>query len=647
MQDIEVSASGGSISAENIGGIRSTQVSFDPGVNVLVGRNATNRTSLLQALMAALGSDSVSLKSDADEGRVELSLGDATYTREIKRRSGGVTTEGDPFLDDPESADLFAFLLESNEIRRAVTRSDDLRDVIMRPIDTEEIQAEISRLRERRERLENEYADIEERKAALPGLEESRQNLTEQIEEKRSELQAKEAELEAADEEVEQQREEQEELESTLEELRRKRSELDDVRYRLDTERESLQELKRERNTLADDLADLPETPVGEIEEIRSRITKLREEKRTIQNDANQIRNVIKFNEEMVEEVDQEILSQISDDDDSAGEITDKLVDDTSTTCWTCGSTVERDQIEETVDNLREYSSTLTKEIREIDAEIEELSGTKDDLQTQRNERDRVERRLGELDGEIESAEENIERLQGEREELSAEIERLDDQVTEMEGSDDFVLDLHKEANELEYELGKLENELERVDDEISEIEARIEEQRDLEDEIDETKEDITGLRTKIERIEDRVIEEFNTHMVEVLGLLDYGNIERIWIEKKTRNVRDGRRKVAKSTFDLHVIRTTDSGTTYEDTVSNLSESEREVTGLILALAGYLAHDVYDEMPVMVLDSLEAIDSDRIASLVEYLTEYCDYLFVALLPEDAESLTGHNTVEDI
>jgi hypothetical protein len=40
----------------------------------------------------------------------------------------------------------------------------------------------------------------------------------------------------------------------------------------------------------------------------------------------------------------------------------------------------------------------------------------------------------------------------------------------------------------------------------------------------------------------------------------------------------------------------------------------------------------------MLLDSLEAIDADRIAALVEYLTGYTGYLFVALLPEDAAAL---------
>jgi len=41
---------------------------------------------------------------------------------------------------------------------------------------------------------------------------------------------------------------------------------------------------------------------------------------------------------------------------------------------------------------------------------------------------------------------------------------------------------------------------------------------------------------------------------------------------------------------------------------------------------------------VMVLDSLEAIDADRIAALVDYFADYAPFLVVALLPEDAQAL---------
>ncbi|WP_227377647.1 hypothetical protein [Haladaptatus halobius] len=123
-----------------------------------------------------------------------------------------------------------------------------------------------------------------------------------------------------------------------------------------------------------------------------------------------------------------------------------------------------------------------------------------------------------------------------------------------------------------------------------------------------------------------------------VLDIPDYANLDRIWIDRVERDVREGRRKVTKSVFDLHVIRSTESGTTYEDTIDHLSESEREVTGLVFALAGHLVHDVYEKVPFILLDSLEAIDSNRIATLVDYFSEYAGYLVAALLPEDAAAL---------
>ena len=131
------------IHAENIGGSDETNLEVSPGVTALTGRNATNRTSLLQATMAALGSDHVSLKGDAEKGHVELAIGNTTYTRTLTRESGTVTTSGEPYLDDPTVADLFAFLLGSNEARRAVARGENLRDLIMRPIDTDAIRADI------------------------------------------------------------------------------------------------------------------------------------------------------------------------------------------------------------------------------------------------------------------------------------------------------------------------------------------------------------------------------------------------------------------------------------------------------------------------------------------------------------------------
>ena len=117
------------VQAANIGGISETEVSFSLGVTILTGRNTTNRTSFLRAIMAALGSESTSLKRDSDEGYVEPAIGDNTYRRVLEREGGTVVVGGEPYLDNPEGADFFTFILENNEARQAVISTSLFRNL--------------------------------------------------------------------------------------------------------------------------------------------------------------------------------------------------------------------------------------------------------------------------------------------------------------------------------------------------------------------------------------------------------------------------------------------------------------------------------------------------------------------------------------
>jgi DNA repair exonuclease SbcCD ATPase subunit len=626
------------LSVTNIGGIDNTELAFEPGVTILAGRNTTNRTSLLQAIMAALGSDNATIKADADEAHVELSMGETRCTRRLERRSGTISSSGDPYLADSTVADLFAFLLESNEARRAVAAHDDLRDIIMRPIDTNEIQAEIDHLVQERREVEAELEELDGLKDRLPSLEAQRTQLVSEIEDTESDLQAVEERLAETESNVDESRENQTELEAQLDDLRDKRSTLEDVRYDLQTEQESLESLQAERVEVAAEYDALPETPAGKLDEFDGEIQQLRTRKQHLESELNDIQSVIGFNEEMLDEANDDLLERLESSDDD-GTVTDDLLPDETVICWTCGSGVAADQIESTVDTLRDLNRETISEIRAIEDELQELDDQRDELETQQQQRDRLDRRRRELDEEIERTEAQIADLSDRRDTLRDEIEAIEATVETLEDDAyDKVLDLHKEANQLEYDLGSLETDLERIEDNIATIEDRLDEAADLEGRREELTSEIESLRTRIERTEQQAIEEFNTHMETVLERLGYTNLERIWLERTETRVREGRQKVTKSVFELHVVRRTDSGTTYEDTVEHLSESEREVTGLIFALAGYLAHDVYETLPFMLLDSLEAIDSERIATLVDYLRDYSEYLVVALLPEDAQSL---------
>lgn len=637
------------LSARNIGGIDETSVEFAPGVTVLAGENATNRTSLLQAIMAALGSDDVSMKGDADSAGVELTIDGETYSREFTRRGSTITASGEPYLDDPTLAELFSFLLESNEARRAVATDDDLRELIMRPIDTDEIQGRIEEKRRERDGIAEGLEELEKLKDRLPSLTKERSRLEDEIEAVKSDLAEAEAELEARDTDVEQTREEKAELEDRLAELRSKRSELEDIRYELETERESLDSTRTRKRELESEFEELPETPVGEIDELESRIDRLRAEKRELESEINEVQSVIGFNQDMLEGEDGDLLDALEQPDGGDGELTDELLADEAVTCWTCGSEVPHDQIETTVERLQELSRSKLAEIRDIEDELDELTDEVRTLEEKQRRREQLQRQRSTLETDLERSESTIERLTDRRETLQAGIEDLEAEIEDLEDdSYEEILDIHKEANQHEYELGRLEGSLEDVEAEITRIEDRLDEASELERRRDELAAEIENLRTKIDRIEAQAIDGFNEHMESVLGVLEYGNLERIWLERVEREVREGRRKLTKSVFELHIVRQTDSGVTYEDTIDHLSESEREVTGLVFALAGYLAHEVYETVPFMLLDSLEAIDADRIATLIEYVEGFSEYLVVALLPGDAAALSDeYRRVSDI
>ena len=628
------------VHVRNIGGIDESTVTFDDGVTVLAGRNATNRTSFLRATMAALGSDDVSLKGDADEGRVELVVGDETYTRTLSRRGAGVALDGDPYLDDSETADLFAFLLERNEAREAVRRGGDLRDSIMRPVDTESIRAEIDELSARKRELDDRLDELETLRGRLPDLERERTRLREEIDETEAELAATEESIDEMDASVEEASEEDDELDRTLSRLGEIRSDLESVRYDIDSETRGIEALAEERDELEERAADLDPVEDDAEERIEAQLRELRREHEGLQSVVSELQSVIRYNEELLSGTGNEVAEALGggDHDHGDGSPTDLLVDDDggeaddTVVCWTCGTAVDRDAIEGTLDRLRSLRSRKRERVREVDERIESLEAERSTVERRRTEHERIERELERVERERSRREDRRTELRERREELEARVEELETRVEELEREGrSELLDRHREANELEFELGRLKEELSAVEEEIAGIEAELDTEESVADERERVADELAERRTRIERTEADAVDRFNEHMDEVLAVLEYDNLDRIWIERVASDGPEGR-------FDLHVVRRTDGGTAYEDVIDHLSESEREVIGLTFALAGYLTHDLHETVPVILLDSLEAIDSERVADLVAYFSDYVPYLLVALLPEDARAL---------
>lgn len=627
----QASGLAGTVRVENVGGIDETAVNFEPGVTVLAGRNATNRTSLLRAVMAALGSDRATLKADADDGVVELELGDSTYRRTFSRRNGTVSMGGSPYLSAPqdvELADLFAFLLDSNEARRAVSRGDDLREILMRPVDTVAIQEEIRQTQRDRDRIDDELAELDDLAEKLPSLEERRRELEETVESLEAELETKRAELEAADASVEAEAEEREELDEAMSQLEDARTEFNRKRQRLETERNSVESLEAEIEDLRADLADLPsEDDPGDIED---RIERLRDRQDRLDRAVNELQSVVEFNERLLEGGAEEIRRTL---DAQGGDTAAGLLPESEreTICWTCGSEIERSEIESTVGRLDDVRQEMLAERSNLRSEIDELVSERRNREQRQENREQLERRIERTEDELEERRERIDVLESERAELGDRIEELEARVETLQVEEQSeLLELNTEVNELEFELEQRESELAELEDEIERVESRLDDRETLEADREAASDRLQELRGRIDRIEQDAVQRFNENMEEVLDVLGYDNLERIWIERKTGG--------DASIFDLKIVRSDAEGTVYEDTIDHLSESEREVTGLVFALAGYLVHRVHEVVPVMVLDSLEAIDSERIADLLEYFRGYSESILVALLPEDAAAV---------
>lgn len=640
------------VRCRNVGGISDASVSIPPGVTVLSGRNATNRTSFLQAIMGGLGSDDVSLKGDADEGEIELAFGDETYTRTLQRTNGSVALGGDSFLDDTERADLFAFLLGSNEARQAVARNDDLREIIMRPVNTAEIRAEIQRLESNKRNLDDRLAELSDLEDELPRLERERTQHQSRIEDKRERLREKEAAIDEADASLEESRERTAEIEDQLDELQSVRSSLEDVRFSLDTQRESLEVLEDDRSDVEERIADVGGSGAEtDLDDLDAEIARLRERRSALEADVSQLQSLVSFNEEQLEESGADLLDgafEASDTGDDA-DVTDRLLQDEAITCWTCGTSVDRSAIEETIDRLRSLLNRKNERRSDLADRLSERKERRDEYRERERERRRLEDRRDEIEAEIAQRERRVEELETRRDELEAELADLETAVEETESDSKYqrLLELHTEANRIEMEIERSEDELASVEERIETIEERLADRDRLAERRDEMETQLTELRTRIETLEVDAVESFNDHMETVLDLLEYSNLERIWIERRVTGENAGPVD-RESEFDLHVVRTSDAGSAYEDTIDHLSESEREVTGLVFALAGYLVHEVYEECPFVLLDSLEAIDADRISEMVDYVSEYTEYLIVALLPADADAISvEHERVTEI
>lgn len=637
------------ISVENIGGIESLTQEIPPGVTVLKGENATNRSSFLAALTAAFGSENVTIKGDAEEGQVAMEIGDESYSQRFQQREGGVVVDGAPYLEDEKDllkAELYAFLLENNRVRTAVENQEDLYEVLMAPVDKEEIETELRNLRNERDDIEDQITSSKQAKEALIGLEEDRQSLQSEIDELQEELDTVNSEIEELEKEAE--GTDDDEIRTVQNKINEKQSEVDDIDGEIGAKETQLESVQSD---LAD--IDIPDISREELESKKESLIaereELKEDKRKISSKITDINKALSLNQKLLGDTTslEAIINSIGNEttvpdgpltdhseEGADSSPTDKLTGEGAVICQACGTQVSQntidaveDQYNAIVDALETDKKELDEDIRAIEDKISAIDDQLDDFEESQSKKEKKEQRIEALKDQIETKEDKKESLEDDIEELEAEKAELDPNPV----SDEIATKTEQRGN-INTKITQKERELERVNDRIAENEEKAAKLESRQEAKKAVQEELAEKNGQIEEIEREVETSFNENMQTVLDRLNFDNIETVRIDRKVKET-SGRGNNEETEFELVIMR---DG--YRDSLKNLSESERNVIGLVVALTGYLVHDVHEVCPVMLFDSVEAIDGTRLNNIIKYFSQYQDYLITALLPGDAAAI---------
>lgn len=601
------------ITVENVGGIGEASFTFEETVSIISGPNATNKTSLLQAIAFGLGRDNVSIRNDADEARVTLSIGGESFTRTARRSGRGITISGEGYLSDSEDKRLFDYfgcLLEFNPLRSAVRQDEEIEPVLKEPVDIDTLeQRRSTKMQEKRslqqdvERLGDVESEIRDQEQTLERKREERSELEQRLDE----LQEKQTESTAPDDELDTLREERTDLVLKRDEYERQIADLEGAIERLEADREEIEAELEEQRELAEEY---------DLGDLKSERTSLQDEIDDIERRYDILQSVLTANREMLNSEHTGALGQETD-------LMSKQVD-----CWVCGRPTEVDAIEETIDELQALVKQDKQKKREVKPKVEEL-------EEQISEGKRAQRRVRNLEGRIDDIEQKLqerrESLATKRDELEGvreEISELDEEIAALEAEQaSEITDLTDEIEEVRVDLQTVEQTIESTQERIETLEEQKREREEKRDRIDELSDEITELTDRIENLETHLREEFNGAMDDLVSRLDFDRIERIWLD---------------GNFELVIARDVD-GSVREDTVETLAESEREIVGLVLALAGYTAFDLDEIVPVLLIDTLGALDTTRTDLFLEYFSDRPEFLIASVLPENAGTIS-HSVV---
>lgn len=596
------------VEISNVGGIDHLERAFGAGATLVAGPNASNKTSLLQALEFALGGNSASIQSGAETASVSIGGPDFAVTRRLEREGGRVTSEGAPLLSDESEAGslvTFASLLEFNPLRIAVRSGDTVEELLKEPLDLDELERERETLLARKHQLSAEIDDLDGVDDELRAAETRVESVDDRIstlESDLSDLRDERASVAGETDEIASLREERAAL---VAKRNRLREEVDDLSRTVERYEERLAEHDAEIESL--------ETSVegDDAESLRERHARLDDRLDEIEERIATIQSAVTANRELLQS---DLRGLLGESHSLSG---DEL------TCWTCGADRSVDDFEETLATVQER---VVAEREEKESLVPKLASLESDLAESKERRRRLRTARSERQETKETLDRRRESLATKRdllEEVTAELADVDEKIESAQrDSPETTAALSEKIESVQLELHTARTERERLTSQVEDLRAKRDRLERLRSERTEVDERIEELSKRIDGTETELRESFNEAMADILELLAFDDIARVWLDGE---------------FELIVARDVD-GTVHREPVSHLSESERETIGLVLGLAGYLTYDLDEKSPILLVDSVGAFDIDRLETLVDFLADHTKYLLVAVYPEIADDL---------
>jgi chromosome segregation ATPase len=565
----------------NIAGILEGETTIDPGLNAVRAENWGGKSSLILAIEAAMGTRKP-LTDGADRGHVTLTAPEWEIDLSLRQTDTGIVREWTPYLEDEYDrtcAALYAFLTEHNEIREHVRNSKNLEDLLIKPLDLENIDTQIAELQSERSRVETELEKAESAEKELI----SKQKRLSSLEKELDELESKREAAEEPDED------------GSREDLSDARAKRESIKAQIERLESSITRIE---DRLAEERSEFEAFEMPDYDSIDDELAELTEKVSDRETDVELLRTVYTANKRVLEENRVELFSGVQ-----RGLLGD------SVECWVCGSQADTATIEEQLDAIQEQIGELEADLSAYRKKKQGLGSKKQERRQQQHEKQQLEQEIGDLEAKLKKRRESLDRKRESLQTIEEHVEELSDSVSEQE---EAVTEIKSQVKYTRKNVSDLESEIET-------LEQQADQKPTLRDERESLSEEIKALRSRRKDMKTRTREAFSESITEIIDRFDTSY------------------ESARLTANFDLVVTRDGR---EVSLDALSEGEVVLLGLVAALAGFEAYDVAETVPVILVDSLGALTDMNLHRLMDYLTERSERVVCTAYPEQS-SFAGH------